>query len=67
LIEEEVTVEYTAGKKSGIFRFQFPANEEANLLLGHYYNDGHYLVTSDNTISGVEFSPRSRAIASRGI
>ncbi|QIA08599.1 GH92 family glycosyl hydrolase [Draconibacterium halophilum] len=55
LIEEEVTVEYTAGKKSGIFRFQFPANQKANLLLGHYYKEGQYSFSENNAISGVEF------------
>ena len=54
LIEDEVSVEYTVGKKTGIFRFKFHSEQKANLLLGHYYNNGEYTVAEDNSISGVE-------------
>ncbi len=54
LIDDEVTVEYVAGKKTGIFRFIFPENAEKNLLLGHYYKDGNYSVSTENVVTGVE-------------
>lgn len=39
LIEEGITVEFSAGKKTGIYRFRFPANAKPSLLLNEY-NDG---------------------------
>lgn len=36
LIDEEIKVEFTAGKKTGIFRFTFPAGKPKSLLLDVY-------------------------------
>jgi predicted alpha-1,2-mannosidase len=40
LIDDEITVEFTAGKKTGIYRFEFPDNAaDKNILFG-LYNPG---------------------------
>lgn len=40
LIDDEVTVDFTAGKKAGIYKFQFPANAAHKTLLFGLYNNG---------------------------
>jgi predicted alpha-1,2-mannosidase len=40
LIDDEITVEFTAGKKAGVYRFEFPANAAHKTLLFGLYNNG---------------------------
>jgi predicted alpha-1,2-mannosidase len=40
LLDEEITVEFTPGKKTGMYRFSFPASKEGGKLLFENYNDG---------------------------
>jgi predicted alpha-1,2-mannosidase len=40
LINEDITVEFTPGKKTGIFRFVFPKNAAVKSLLFDLYNPG---------------------------
>ncbi|PSL44352.1 putative alpha-1,2-mannosidase [Chitinophaga niastensis] len=55
LIEDEINVEFTAGKKTGYYRFRFPEGENKSVLFD-VYNDGpaayHFL--SGNEITGIE-------------
>ncbi len=55
LLDEEVNVEFTAGKKAGYYRFRFPVGKEKSLLLGTY-NDGEaaYSFLPGNVITGME-------------
>lgn len=55
LLEEEVNVEFTAGKKTGYYRFRFPVGKEKSLLFGTY-NDGEaaYSFLPGNVITGME-------------
>ncbi len=55
LLEDDITVEYTAGKKTGIYRFTFPKGVKKNLLLTHYYENGLYELGANNQVSGTEF------------
>lgn len=55
LIDEEVKVEFTPGKKTGIFRFEYPENSEKGLLLSVYNGGEHeYKSISKKEISGIE-------------
>lgn len=40
LIDDEITVDFTAGKKVGIYKFKFPANAAHKTLLFGLYNNG---------------------------
>ncbi len=55
LIDDETTVEFTAGKKTGFYRFSFPAAKSKSILFG-VYNAGvasfHFL--SPTEIAGME-------------
>jgi len=55
LLEDEVNVEFTAGKKAGYYRFRFPVGKEKSLLFGTY-NDGEaaYSFLPGNVITGME-------------
>ncbi len=55
LIDEEVTVTYTPGKKTGIYRFNFHANSSKSLLF-NVFNEGSnsYKFISGNEITGIE-------------
>ncbi|MDR6570946.1 glycoside hydrolase family 92 protein [Chitinophaga ginsengisegetis] len=55
LLEEEVNVEFTAGKKTGYYRFRFPNGKEKSLLFGTY-NDGEaaYSFLPNNVVTGME-------------
>ncbi|GAB4038363.1 GH92 family glycosyl hydrolase [Spirosoma jeollabukense] len=55
LTDDDVLTEYTAGERTGIYRFTFPAGTKKNLLLSHYYAKGKYDITDGTTITGVEF------------
>nr|WP_068892595.1 GH92 family glycosyl hydrolase [Pedobacter panaciterrae] len=55
LIDEEIKVEFTPGKKTGIFRFEFPQNSEKGLLLDVYNGGDHeYKSISKREITGIE-------------
>ncbi|MBO9632727.1 MAG: GH92 family glycosyl hydrolase, partial [Chitinophagaceae bacterium] len=54
LIDEDVTVEFTPGKKTGIFRFRFPAGSEPALLFGNYNNGNNQYNFSDTGLTGME-------------
>ncbi|WDF54682.1 GH92 family glycosyl hydrolase [Mucilaginibacter sp. KACC 22063] len=55
LIDEDITVEFTPGKKAGIYRFTFPKEATAKSLLFGQYNDapGAFNV-SGNIMTGYE-------------
>ncbi|MEJ7738344.1 MAG: GH92 family glycosyl hydrolase [Chitinophagaceae bacterium] len=55
LTDEDIRTEFTAGEKTGIYRFTFPAGARKNLLLSHYYANGQYELLNENTIAGTEF------------
>jgi predicted alpha-1,2-mannosidase len=56
LIDDEITVEFTAGKKTGIYRFTFPKNKPDKSLLFSLYNAGAgtWKFSAGNSIEGVE-------------
>ncbi len=55
LVDEEINIEFAPGKKTGIYRFQFPDAPQKTILLGNY-NDGpadwHFL--SGTELTGME-------------
>jgi predicted alpha-1,2-mannosidase len=53
LTDDQVLTEYTAGEKTGIYRFRFPAGVQKNLLFSHYYENGEYLI-QQGVITGTE-------------
>jgi predicted alpha-1,2-mannosidase len=55
LIDKEITVEFTPGKKTGYYRFSFPAGIPKSILLNNY-NDGEawWHFDTGNTVSGME-------------
>ncbi len=55
LTDEDIRTEFTAGEKTGIYRFTFPAGARKNLLLSHYYENGQYEFVNDHTLTGMEF------------
>ncbi|MDB5155928.1 MAG: alpha-mannosidase, partial [Mucilaginibacter sp.] len=55
LIEKDIRVEHTVGKKCGIYRFKFPKGVKKHVLLTHCYDNGLYDIATDNTITGTEF------------
>jgi predicted alpha-1,2-mannosidase len=55
LIDKDIRVEHTVGKKGGIYRFTFPKGVEKHILLTHCYDNGLYNIATDNSISGTEF------------
>ena len=55
LPEDDIRVEFTPGKKTGIYRFTFPKGVRKNLLLTHNYENGLYEVAKNNEVSGTEF------------
>ncbi|WP_235921146.1 GH92 family glycosyl hydrolase [Foetidibacter luteolus] len=55
LVEDEITVEFTPGKKAGIFTFKFPVSNSRNLLLNTYNGDEHnWQFPSPGEITGLE-------------
>jgi predicted alpha-1,2-mannosidase len=54
LLDDEISVSFVPGKKTGIYHFDFPAGSKGSLLLYHY-NDGDagYAYTN-NELTGVE-------------
>lgn len=55
LTAPNVQVSYTAGEKTGIYRFTFPGGTKKDLLLSHYYPKGEYTFEAANAISGTEY------------
>ena len=55
LIDKDIKVEHTVGKKCGIYRFKFPKGVKKHILLTHCYDNGLYDIAADNTITGTEF------------
>jgi predicted alpha-1,2-mannosidase len=55
ITDDETKVEYTAGERTGIYRFTFPANVRKNLLLTPNYANGLYEFSGANEIYGTEF------------
>ncbi len=56
LIDDEITVEFTAGKKTGIYRFTFPAGKPDKNLLFDLYNTGtgSWKFINGNAMEGME-------------
>ncbi|SDS47859.1 alpha-1,2-mannosidase, putative [Mucilaginibacter mallensis] len=56
LIDDEITVEFTAGKKTGIYRFTFPGNKQDKNLLFDLYNNGagSWKFINGNSMEGTE-------------
>ncbi|HTI07260.1 MAG TPA: GH92 family glycosyl hydrolase [Puia sp.] len=55
LVDDGITVEFTPGKKTGIFRFQFPDSVTPSLLFDVYNNDNsEWKFISAKEITGVE-------------
>ena len=56
LLDDEITVEFTAAKKAGIFRFTFPDSvNKKSLLFGLFNNEsGSFKFSSGNIITGTE-------------
>jgi predicted alpha-1,2-mannosidase len=55
ITDADTKVEYTAGERTGIYRFTFPEGTKKNLLLSHFYKSGLYEFTGTNEIYGTEF------------
>ena len=55
LTDENIRTEFTAGARTGIYRFTFPEGVAKNLLLSHYYANGQYKLGDANSITGTEF------------
>lgn len=54
LTDDNIRTEFTAGEKTGIYRFTFPAGVKKNLHLSHYYEKGDFQLNS-NTVTGKEY------------
>jgi predicted alpha-1,2-mannosidase len=56
LIDDGITVEFTAGKKTGIYRFTFPENKQDKNLLFDLYNNGvgSWKFINGNSMEGTE-------------
>ncbi len=55
MTDEDTKVEFTPGKRTGIYRFTFPEGAKKNLLLSHCYDSGLYEFSGANEIYGTEF------------
>ncbi|WP_225976358.1 GH92 family glycosyl hydrolase [Mucilaginibacter ginsenosidivorax] len=56
LIDKDITVLFTPGKKVGIYRFSFPAKTAVKSILFNVYNDGaaSWNFTGGNEVTGTE-------------
>jgi predicted alpha-1,2-mannosidase len=56
LIDDEITVEFTAGKKAGFYKFSFPEKSTEKFLLFNLYNSGagSFKFINGNVIEGTE-------------
>lgn len=55
ITDDEIQTEYTAGERTGIYRFSFPKGVKKNLLMSHCYEDGLYEFVGEKEIYGTEF------------
>ncbi len=53
LIDEEITVQFVPGTKTGLFTFSFPADKDKHLKFS-ILNQGEWKIVSENTFQGVE-------------
>ncbi len=54
LTDDNIRAEFTAGEKTGIYRFTFPVGTRKNLHLSHYHEKGDFKLNG-NIITGVEY------------
>lgn len=55
LIDDDIKIEFTPGKKVGYYKFEFAENSPKSLLLGVYNNgSSNYKFISDTEITGME-------------
>ncbi len=56
LIDKDITVEFTPGKKVGEYKFSFPAKTAAKSILFSVYNDGNaqWSFSNGNEVTGME-------------
>lgn len=54
LTDDNIRTEFTAGEKTGIYRFTFPAGVKKNLHLSHYYENGDFELKG-NVVTGKEY------------
>ncbi len=54
LADERIKVEFTAGARTGIYRFTFPDGVSKNLLLSHCYPGGLYDLANGREVYGTE-------------
>lgn len=55
LVDNDIKVEFTPGKKAGIYRFEYPANSTKGLILDRYNGgESEYKFSSDKEITGIE-------------
>ena len=54
LTDDNIRTEFTAGAKTGIYRFTFPSAVKKNIHLSHYYEKGDFQLNG-NTITGTEY------------
>jgi predicted alpha-1,2-mannosidase len=55
ITDDNIRTEYTAGERTGIYRFTFPKDVKKNLLLSHCYANGLYDFDKANEVYGTEF------------
>ncbi len=55
LTDDNIRVEFTAGSRTGIYRFTFPEGVDKNLHLSHYYEHGEYELVDDHAVAGTEY------------
>jgi putative alpha-1,2-mannosidase len=55
LTDDDILTEYTAGEKTGIYRFTFPTGTQKHVLVSHYYAKGKYDLVDGNAVTGIEF------------
>ena len=57
LLDDDVSVEYTEGKKAGIFRIAFPSKSAKNILLDAYSDGKNYWHFHGNTLEAMQIYP----------
>ncbi|MXV52916.1 glycoside hydrolase family 92 protein [Pedobacter sp. HMF7647] len=56
LVDDDITVDFTTGRKAAIYRIKFPSTRKSKSLLFSLYNSGNgsFALTSFNEIEGME-------------
>lgn len=55
LVDQDITAQFTPGKKAGIFRFEFPANSTKALIFDRYNGgEGELKLISPKEVGGIE-------------